>query len=68
MIGLALTCVLAVPVLGAFAAETPKRGGILTFVVASGAQSFDFKFTQQKRGAFIERVYNQHLGNVWLAQ
>ncbi len=38
---LALVCVLAVPVHGAFGAEIPKRGGILTFVVAGGAPSFD---------------------------
>jgi peptide/nickel transport system substrate-binding protein len=41
VIGLALVCVLAVSVLGAFGAEISKRGGILTFVVAGGAPSFD---------------------------
>jgi peptide/nickel transport system substrate-binding protein len=38
---LAVTCMLTVVAVGALAAETPKRGGILTFVVAGGAPSFD---------------------------
>jgi peptide/nickel transport system substrate-binding protein len=39
MIALALLCLLALPVAGA--AETPRRGGILTFVVAAEPPSFD---------------------------
>ena len=42
VIALASVCILAVPVLDAFAAETPKRGGVLTFLVpASGPPGFD---------------------------
>jgi len=40
-IALALAFMLALPVVGALAAETPKRGGILTFMVASYPPSFD---------------------------
>ncbi|MCH9051222.1 MAG: ABC transporter substrate-binding protein [Proteobacteria bacterium] len=38
---LAAACMLTVVAVGALAAETPRRGGILTFVVAGGAPSFD---------------------------
>ena len=38
---LAAASMLTVVAVGALAAETPKRGGILTFVVAGGAPSFD---------------------------
>ncbi len=42
VIVLAAACVLSALVTGALAAETPKRGGILTFVVgANGPPSFD---------------------------
>ncbi len=40
-VALALAFMLALPVVEALAAETPKRGGILTFVVASYPPSFD---------------------------
>src|SRR5947209_7024070 len=36
-----LLCLLALPLGGAGATETPKRGGILTFVVAAEPPSFD---------------------------
>jgi hypothetical protein len=35
VIALALVCIVAFPVIGALAAETPKRGGILTFIILS---------------------------------
>ncbi len=37
----ALACILLLPVAGARAAETPKRGGILTFVVPDEPPSYD---------------------------
>ena len=40
-ITLTLAFILALPAVGALAAETPKRGGILTFMVASYPPSFD---------------------------
>jgi peptide/nickel transport system substrate-binding protein len=36
-----LVIALAWPLLGALAAETPKRGGILTYVVPAEPPSFD---------------------------
>ncbi len=41
VIAMAMACMLVFSVAGAHAAETPRRGGILTFVVAGGAPSFD---------------------------
>ncbi len=41
LIALALVCMLALPMAGAHAAGTPKRGGILTFVVPDDPPSYD---------------------------
>ena len=41
VLALVLVCMLALPAVGALAVETPKRGGILTFVVASYPPGFD---------------------------
>lgn len=41
VLALVLVCMLALPTIGALAAETPKHGGLLTFVVASYPPGFD---------------------------
>ena len=41
VLALVLVCMLAFPTVGALAAEIPKRGGILSFVVASYPPGFD---------------------------